>query len=51
MMIPLHLLWRFLSICTYKLTNGLLPFQIDEEVGFADKNAGWGTKPTIPIPK
>lgn len=23
-------------------------FQIDEEVGFADKNAGWGTNPTIP---
>jgi len=23
-------------------------FQIDEEVGFADKNSGWGTNPTIP---
>ena len=23
-------------------------FQIDEEIGFADKNAGWGTNPTIP---
>ena len=25
-------------------------FQIDEEIGFADRNAGWGTTPTIPIP-
>jgi hypothetical protein len=25
-------------------------FQIDEEVSFADRNAGWGTNPTVPIP-
>jgi hypothetical protein len=25
-------------------------FQIDEEIGFADRNAGWGTRPTIPMP-
>ena len=26
-------------------------FQIDEEVGFANRATGWGTKPTIPVPK
>lgn len=26
-------------------------FQIDEEVGFANRTTGWGTKPTVPIPK
>lgn len=25
-------------------------FQIDEEVAFSDRNTGWGTNPTIPIP-
>jgi hypothetical protein len=25
-------------------------FQIDEEIGFADRNSGWGTNPTISIP-
>jgi hypothetical protein len=25
-------------------------FQIDEEVGFADRNSGWGNNPTVPIP-
>ena len=25
-------------------------FQIDEEMGFADRNTGWGARPTIPIP-
>jgi hypothetical protein len=25
-------------------------FQIDEEVAFNDRNSGWGTNPTIPIP-
>lgn len=26
-------------------------FQIDEEVGFANRATGWGSKPTIPVPK
>ena len=26
-------------------------FQVDEEVGFANRATGWGTKPTIPVPK
>lgn len=26
-------------------------FQIDEEVGFANRATGWGTKPTVPVPK
>lgn len=25
-------------------------FQIDEEIGYADRNAGWGSNPTIEIP-
>jgi hypothetical protein len=25
-------------------------FQIDEEIGFADRNTGWGFNPTVPIP-
>jgi hypothetical protein len=25
-------------------------FQIDEEVSFANRNSGWGTNPTVPIP-
>jgi hypothetical protein len=25
-------------------------FQIDEEVAFADRNTGWSTNPTVPIP-
>jgi len=25
-------------------------FQIDEEVGFANRATGWGTKPTVPVP-
>ena len=25
-------------------------FQIDEEVGYANRNTGWGTKPTVPVP-
>ena len=24
-------------------------FQIDEEVGYADRNSGWGPVPTVPI--
>jgi hypothetical protein len=26
-------------------------FQVDEEVGFANRATGWGNKPTIPIPE
>lgn len=26
-------------------------FQIDEEVGFANRATGWGSKPTVPVPK
>lgn len=26
-------------------------FQVDEEVGFANRATGWGTKPTVPVPK
>ena len=25
-------------------------FQIDEEISFADRNTGWGTRPTVPLP-
>ena len=25
-------------------------FQVDEEIGFANRATGWGTKPTIPVP-
>jgi len=25
-------------------------FQIDEEIGYADRNTGWGTRPTVPMP-
>lgn len=25
-------------------------FQIDEEIGFADRNTGWGNRPTVPLP-
>lgn len=26
-------------------------FQVDEEVGFANRATGWGSRPTIPVPK
>ena len=35
----------FLSIQEWNAT-----FQIDEQVGFANQNTGWGTRPSIPVP-
>jgi hypothetical protein len=33
------------------LTEWNATFQIDEEIGFANRATGWGYKPTIPVPK
>ena len=35
----------FLSIQEWNAT-----FQIDEQVGFANKNSGWGIRPSVPVP-
>jgi hypothetical protein len=43
-------MWRFYPF-VLQINEWTATFQIDEEVGFADKNAGWGPKPTVPIPK
>jgi hypothetical protein len=42
-------MWRFYPF-VLQINEWTATFQIDEEVGFADKNAGWGPKPTVPIP-
>ena len=35
----------FLSIQEWNAT-----FQIDEQIGFANKNSGWGVRPSVPVP-
>ena len=41
--------WQYLPF-TLDINEWNATFQIDEEVGFANREAGWGSLPTIPIP-
>lgn len=43
-------LWRFYPF-VQQINEWTATFQIDEEVSLADRNAGFGPKPTLPIPK
>ena len=42
--------WLFLPFKNLLYNEWDATFQIDEEIGFADRNTGFGTTPTIPIP-
>lgn len=41
--------WLYLPF-QYDVNEWDATFQIDEEVGFANQNSGWGNRPSIPIP-
>jgi len=41
--------WQYLPF-TLEINEWNATFQIDEEVGFANRESGWGQLPTIPIP-
>ena len=41
--------WQYLPF-TLDINEWNATFQIDEEVSFANREAGWGSLPTIPIP-
>jgi hypothetical protein len=41
--------WLYLPF-QYEVNEWNATFQIDEEVGFANQNSGWGNRPSIPIP-
>ena len=42
--------WLFLPFKNLLYNEWDATFQIDEEIGFADRNTGFGATPTIPIP-
>lgn len=42
-------MWRFLPQ-ELALNEWDATFQIDEEIGFANRNTGWGLRPTVPVP-
>ena len=42
-------LWLWLPV-RFDFNEWDATFQIDEEVSFADRNTGWGHRPTIPMP-
>ena len=42
---PMWLFYPFSS----QIEEWSATFQIDEEVGYADRNSGWGPVPTVPI--
>lgn len=42
-------LWLWLPL-PFDYNEWNATFQIDEEIGFADRNTGWGQRPTIPMP-
>ena len=42
-------MWRFYPF-VLQINEWDATFQIDEEIGYADRNAGWGPTPTVAIP-
>jgi hypothetical protein len=42
--------WLYLPF-QYEVNEWNATFQIDEEIGFANQNSGWGNRPSIPIPE